>query len=172
MLAHGADNSDLDLAKSLKFVEAKEAGKRSSSLLTTAGGLNRMSEFQRQKFQNKKQYDKPPIPDNSKCGWCGQAGHGGRASMQVRKDKCKSFKHVCEVCAAVGHFGSMCRSKKKTNTELGALSEQSSAGEGNFCNLNMTGWGKKRKRSLMSTGDRWHLGQKSPLVGHKCLTLS
>jgi hypothetical protein len=52
--------------------------------------------------------------------------------MQVRKDKCKSFKHVCEICAAVGHYGSMCRSKKKTNTELGALSEQSSAGEGNF----------------------------------------
>ena len=45
----------------------------------------------------------------------------------------------------------MCRSKKKTNTELGALSEQSSAGEGNFCNLNMTGWGKKRKRTLPHT---------------------
>ena len=64
MLAHGADNNDLDLAKSLKFVEAKEAGKRSSSLLTTAGGLNKMSEFQRQKFKNTKQNDKPPIPDN------------------------------------------------------------------------------------------------------------
>ena len=71
--------------------------------------------------------------------------------MQVRKDKCKSFKHVCEVCAAVGHYGSICRSKEKTNTELGALSEQSSAGEGNFCKINMTGWGKKRKRTLPHT---------------------
>ena len=46
MLANGADNTDLDLSKTLKFVEAKEAGKRSSNLLTTAGGLNKMSEFQ------------------------------------------------------------------------------------------------------------------------------
>ena len=151
MLAHGADNADLDLAKTLKFVEAKEAGKRSSNLLTTAGGLNKMSEFQKAKFENKKQNLKPVIPDNNKCGWCGQAGHGGRATMQVRKEKCKSFKHVCEVCSAVGHYGSMCRSKKKTNPELGALSEQISLGDGNFCNFNMTGWGKKKKLTLPHT---------------------
>ena len=61
MLAHGADNVDLDLAKTLKFVEAKEAGKRSSNLLTTAGGLNKMSEFQIQKFGNKRQLEKPAM---------------------------------------------------------------------------------------------------------------
>ena len=113
MLAHGADNADLDLATTLKFVEAKEAGKRSSNLLTTAGGLNKMSEFQKKKFDNKVN-DRFHAADNRKCGWCGLTGHGGRASAGVRKEKCKAFKHSCETCSAVGHFGSMCRTKKKT----------------------------------------------------------
>ena len=174
MLAHGADHTDLDLAKTLKFVEAKEAGKRSSNLLTTAGGLNKMSEFQKQKFDNKVQQDKPPISDNRKCGWCGQTGHGGRASMQVRKEKCKSFKHTCEVCSAVGHYGSICRSKKKTSTELGALSsEQSSAGYGNFCNLNVTGWGKKKRKTLPHTAyDEYRGWIASRPEGHPELPIS
>ena len=50
VLAHGADDADLDLSKTLKIVEAKEAGKRSSNLLITAGGLNKMSDFQKRKF--------------------------------------------------------------------------------------------------------------------------
>ena len=151
MLAHGADNSDLDLAKTLKFVEAKEAGKRSSSLLSSAGGLNKMGEFQRKKFEEKKKDDKFSTPDNRKCGWCGQTGHGARASMQVRKDKCKSYKHTCEVCSAVGHFGSVCRSRKKANTELGTISETNNVGDGNFCNLNMNGWGRKKRKTLPHT---------------------
>ena len=148
ILAHGADNTNLDLAKTLKFVEAKEAGKRSSTLLTSAGSLNKMSEFQRKKFADK---TKVETTDHRKCGWCGQAGHGGRAPMQVRKEKCKSYKHTCEVCSAVGHFGSMCRSKKKSQPELGVLSEEYSHGDGNFCNLNMSGWGSKRKKTLPHT---------------------
>ena len=51
VLAHGADNADLDLAKTLKFVEAKEAGKRSSNLLKNAGGLNKMSDFQKRSLR-------------------------------------------------------------------------------------------------------------------------
>ena len=151
ILAHGADNSDLDLARTLKFVEAKEAGKRSSNLLTSAGGLNKISEFQRKKFEEKAKGAKADTTDHRKCGWCGQTGHGGRANMQVRKDKCKSFNHTCEVCSAVGHFGSMCRSKKKSKPELGVLSEEHSFGSGNFCNLNMSGCGSKKKKTLPHT---------------------
>ena len=50
MLSHAADNEGLDLTRTLKFLEAKEAGRRSSNLLTEAAGLNKMSEFQKQKF--------------------------------------------------------------------------------------------------------------------------
>ena len=102
MLAHGSDNSDLDLGITLKFVEAKEAGKRSSNLLSSAGGLNKMSEFKRNKLEQKI----PPAHTNDtrKCGWCGQTGHGGRASKEVRQDKCKAFKHICEACSVAGHY--------------------------------------------------------------------
>ena len=71
ILAHGADDADLDLAKTLKFVEAKEAGKRSSNLLITAGGLNKMSDFQKRKFEGKGG-GTPPVTttaDKKKCGW-------------------------------------------------------------------------------------------------------
>ena len=116
MLAHGADHKDLDLATTLKFVEAKEAGKRSSNLLSSAGGLNKMSEFQKRKYDQKTKAD-ADCPDQRKCGWCGQTGHGARASRQIRKDKCKAFNQVCDVCSATGHFSAMCRSKKKPKAE-------------------------------------------------------
>ena len=173
MLAHGADNKDLDLAKSLKFVEAKEAGKRSSNLLTTAGGLNKMSEFQKKKFEDKKVFADRAATDNRKCGWCGQAGHGGRGTAQVRREKCKAFNHVCEVCSSVGHYGSMCRSKKKTKPELGALGEQTSIGDGNFCNLNITGRGKKQKKTLPHTAyDEYRGWVASRPEGHPELLVS
>ena len=153
MLAHGADNTDLDLARTLKFVEAKEAGKRSSNLLSSAGGLNKMSDFQKTKIEKKTSFK--PAVDTRKCGWCGQSGHGGRASNQVRQEKCKAFKNNCEVCSVLGHYGSMCRSKKKTNPEIGSLTNQQSTtdsqGQGNFCNLDISGFEKRVKKTLPHT---------------------
>ena len=77
ILAHGADNEGLDLTQTLKFLEAKEAGRRSSNLLTEAAGLHKMSEFQKQKLQTKVEMKSDGLSDNKKCGWCGQIGHGG-----------------------------------------------------------------------------------------------
>ena len=175
MLAHGADNTDLDLARTLKFVEAKEAGKRSSNLLSSAGGLNKMSDFQKTKIEKKTSFK--PAVDTRKCGWCGQSGHGGRASNQVRQEKCKAFKNNCEVCSVLGHYGSMCRSKKKTNPEIGSLTNQQSAtdsqGQGNFCNLDISGFGKRVKKTLPHTAyDEYRGWVTSKPEGHPQLAIS
>ena len=94
VLAHGADKADLDLAKTLKLVEAET---RPSDLLTSAGGLNEISGSQKKKFKGKAEGAAPvtTIADKRKCGWCNQVGHGGRPSTQVRRGKCKAFHHTC-----------------------------------------------------------------------------
>ena len=175
MLAHGADNSDLDLAKTLKFVEAKEAGKHSSNLLSSAVGLNKMSEFKKNKFEQK--ISPPHASDSRKCGWCGQAGHGSRASKEVRQDKCKAFKHSCEACSVTGHYGSQCRAKKKTNLEVGSLSDkqvsEDNQGQGNFYNLTLSGHGKRTKKTLTHNAyDDFRGWVSSKPEGHPQLTIS
>ena len=150
VLAHGAENENFDLSKTLKFIEAKEAGKRSSTMLTEAGGISKISEFQRRKLEAKNG-DKTSgmVIENKKCGWCGMSGHGSRSSRQVRKEKCKAYNHICETCSSVGHYGSMCKSSKKK--ELSTLSELETASQGSFCNLNSGSDGRISIKALPHT---------------------
>ena len=145
-LAHAADIKDLDLATTVKFIEAKESGKRSSGMLSSSGGLNRIQAGRKMKPGDVQIQDKQQFQDKGKCGWCGQVGHGSRSAVKVRREKCRSFDHVCEQCGFVGHFELMCRSKKKAKPDLGAISEE--IGNGNFCRLEIKGWGKNRIKCL------------------------
>ena len=88
ILSHAADNPGLDLNATLKFIEAKESGKRSSNILTSAGGLNKIA-VQGQK-KNIRENSERFISDK-KCGWCGLTGHGARAPTNIRREKCKSL---------------------------------------------------------------------------------
>ena len=151
VLAHGADNEGLDLPRTLKFIESKEAGKRSSSLLTEASGLNRLSEFQQQKFKGKVEKKVVGSSDNKKCGWCGQAGHGNRLSRLIRNNKCGAYNHTCEVCTSIGHYGSVCRSTKKQEKNIGMISEQVEMEDGTFFNLNVNHQGKYIRKTLPHT---------------------
>ena len=100
ILSHAADNPELNLNDTLKFIEAKESGKRSSNILSSAGGLNKIGAAKYQK-KNVSEVVNGAVSDNKKCGWCGQTGHGARASTNIRREKCKSFNHTCETCAAI-----------------------------------------------------------------------
>ena len=151
IMAHAADNPDIDLETTLKYVEAKEAGKRSSNILSSAAGINRIAISKENKSGGKESSLKTQGPDNRKCGWCGQLGHGARAPTQIRREKCKSFNHTCEICSAVGHFGSMCRSKKRQKPDLGALTESSNIGDGNFCSLVTCKKGRQEYKALPHT---------------------
>ena len=132
-------------------MEAKESGKRSSNILSSTGGFNRIVASKLNKSEDRFNTEKTQIQDNKKCGWCGQIGHGSRATVKVRRDKCKSFNHVCEICESVGHYGSMCRSKRKQKSDIGALGESQHLGDGNFCQLGVTGVGHKQRKTLPHT---------------------
>ena len=54
MLAHGANQTDLSLAHSFKPIEDKESGKSLSTLLSSDGGLNKLSKLQKCKLVEKR----------------------------------------------------------------------------------------------------------------------
>ena len=97
----------------LKFVEAKQAGKRSASRLSGAQG----EEASRKLFSvlhdaYKPQTEHPVEP----CSYCGRKGHGKRAQRRVRSQQCPAYDHTCKHCAREHHFDNMCRSKDKSNS--------------------------------------------------------
>ena len=156
-------------------MEAKEAGKRSSSILTEAAGLSKLSEFQKQKQKGKLDKAVPTPTDNRKCGWCGQTGHGGRPNRQTRKLVCKAYNHVCETCSSIGHYGSTCRSKKKQEGEVGSLSDQvqTLGSSGTFCNLNtIRRKGRVQKAISHAAYDQFKGWYPSRPQGHPCLRVN
>ena len=71
VLSYAADNPGLDLTATLKCIEAKESGKRSSSILTSAGGLNKIiaTKVQKENMQGPNSKSDKFITDSRKCGW-------------------------------------------------------------------------------------------------------
>ena len=97
----GDKKQDMSLEEVIRFVAAKESGKRSQTSLQDQ--TTHTSSLQN---QNRKDDLKP-------CGWCGKPGHGASASHEIRRDKCPAFNSKCHGCSNSGHFKSMCRSKRK-----------------------------------------------------------
>ena len=73
-MAHAATNPDTDLAAITKFLEAKETVKRSTGLISGAVGLNRISDYHRNRsnmpparMENTKTDQKVQV---GICDWC------------------------------------------------------------------------------------------------------
>ena len=113
VLAHAATSTELTLASIIKFIEAKETGKRSTAQIAAAVGLNKLSDHRlRDRAHTMPKAGAEIIPDG-KCGWCDKTGHGRRPSREIREAKCKAFKSKCRNCDRTGHFEVCCRSKRK-----------------------------------------------------------
>ena len=98
----------------VNFIEAKESGKRSQAALGTSATVSRISQYRKEKLKDNQPTSKQPEQHNGvACGWCGEQGHGRRASNDIRKRQCPAFKHTCGHCGVAGHFESVCRIKKR-----------------------------------------------------------
>ena len=86
----GDKNQDMTLEQVLRFVEAKEAGKRSAShlLLPQATDAVTGSSYRRQKRPSAKG---PPPKDQDTCTYCGTRGHGRNPPTRVRRTECPAF---------------------------------------------------------------------------------
>lgn len=111
----GDKNQDMTLEQVLKFVEAKEAGKRSASrlLLPQATDAVAGSSYRKQK--------KPPAKgspqrDQEVCTYCGTRGHGRNPPTRIRRTECPAFGTKCNHCDRDHHFEKMCRSKNGTRS--------------------------------------------------------
>ena len=103
-----AENQDMSLEEAFKFIEAKEAGKRSASRLLDSHG----AEAARSTYRTQQKASLAPRPDEH-CGYCGTVGHGRNAPPSVRKKACPAFQHSCKHCGRRSHFDDLCRSKDR-----------------------------------------------------------
>ena len=108
----GDKNQDMSLEDVLKFVEAKESGKRSAGRLFEAHGIN----ASRSQYHRQKQDASKPFREESNdepCNYCGKRGHGRNAASKVRKAQCPAYSKKWDNCHHPNHSATVCRSKAK-----------------------------------------------------------
>ena len=125
-----AKTPELDLLSTIAFIESKETAKRSAGVLTEAGMAS--SQLNKLGTQYKSVGENPPTKtpkdeSKEKCSHCGRGGHGKRASLEIRKEKCKAFGATCNKCSKTNHFEKQCLSKptaSANNLRLGRVKVQ------------------------------------------------
>ena len=95
---------DMDLEKTIAYVEAKESGKTSAGVLANgttlvSDSISKMSAYRRSKKMPAKEMNKDvgkknnSQPSPGKCGYCGGPRHSGTA-----KDRCPAYnKYLCKL---------------------------------------------------------------------------
>merc|ERR1712106_108513 len=123
-----AKTPELDLMSTIAFIETKETAKRSAGVLTDAGLAS--SHLHKLGTQYKSGGENTParIPKDEskeKCRHCGRLGHGKRANLETRKEKCKAYGVTCNKCGKTNHFEQQCLSQPgvaANNLRLGRMS--------------------------------------------------
>ena len=110
---------DLTLQKITEVTVAQETGARSRRLLNEELELNKLSQFQQQKENASGKSSH--LLSNEKCFYCGQCGHGYKASSLVRKELCPAFSSKCSKCNLTGHLTSECKRKEILAAAANAL---------------------------------------------------
>ena len=125
VLALAATEQELDLKRVMEYIYAQETGRESRKMLSGAGALNKLSQYQHNKRgRSSTMPSNSERPNRDKCHYCGNTGHGHKSSAEVRKANCPAFDKKCAKCKLTGHFAKQC--KKKANTEHGALQDRGS----------------------------------------------
>ena len=102
----------MTLEEVFKFLETKEAGKRSAGHLSEAQGVNSShSQYRRNKQDDLKTCKHENNEGN--CNYCGKTGHGKNAPPKVRRTDCPAYGKICDHCQCQNHFEAVCRSKTK-----------------------------------------------------------
>ena len=92
----GDTNQAMTLEQAIKFVEAKESGKRSANCLSTTQSAEAAgSSYRRQK--------KPQTPTSAQanpevCSYCGMKGHGRNSPTRIRRVDCPAYGSTCDSC--------------------------------------------------------------------------
>lgn len=114
----GDSKQDMTLEEALRYVEAKESGKRSASRLlghTTTSAAAASSSYRQQHKQRdiNKVNDSNPYP-SAPCSHCGKKGHGRQAHERIKK--CPAYNHKCAKCGIMHHHESVCRQQRRRSS--------------------------------------------------------
>lgn len=121
----GDPNQDLSLEDVLKYVEAKESGKRSASRLQQGGTSTAATSSYRRRERNQRQGGKahsppqalhrsyPPRPPP--CSHCGKQGHSGARKDRIQK--CSAYGHTCTKCGLLHHHEDVCLQRRRHQTQ-------------------------------------------------------
>ena len=107
----GSENQSMSLEEVIRFIEAKESGKRSATHLLTTQAANAARSSLYKKGKNAT--IPTPAHNNDLCTYCGKAGHGKQAASHIRRKSCTAFGHTCGYCGKSNHLETVCRSKDR-----------------------------------------------------------
>ena len=128
--------TQMSLEDTIRFVEAKEAGKRSAQTLgQSQGAAAARSQYRRAKTVPTQ--PRPPIPTTPPdlCQYCGRTGHGVKASAAVRAASCPAFRSHCRHCRRRGHFTDACLQRKAAGITATHPEGDDDAPSGALCGL-------------------------------------
>ena len=112
----GNSNQNMSLEEVFQFVDIKESGKRSASLLIDNHGANSMSSYKRISHSNIKDKNIEHVNSQDPCSYCGKKGHGKKSPVDIRRTKCPAYGKTCNRCKKLHHFDNVCRGKPKEQT--------------------------------------------------------
>ncbi|XP_068232779.1 uncharacterized protein [Palaemon carinicauda] len=107
----GHTNQNMTLEEVFRFVERKEAGKRSASLFTESPSTDASSSYKKFNRTRIVKHDLNKPASDVSCSYCGKTGHGRKAPASLRKSECPAFDKTCLSCNKLHHFASVCRKK-------------------------------------------------------------
>ena len=130
-------NQKMTIEEMIKFVEARESGKRSASRLLDTPSVNAASSTYRRNKQQEVRTRGTARPDlkpehtfdpNALCRFCAEKGHGKNAPWGVRKVQCPAFGKRCGKCKIVNHIERACLGKAyaRRPTETAETSDEQS----------------------------------------------
>ena len=108
----------MDLDTTVKFIEAKEFGRKAGAFLDSSeAGLNKVTnhrQAQRLDLVDERTKVEPEEPkEEARCKYCNRKGHGATPRLAVKRENCPAFDKTCNKCGGLGHFAGTkaCRGK-------------------------------------------------------------
>ena len=108
---------EMDLDATVKFVEAKESGKKADVFLDRgAVAVEAVTGYKKSQREQTLASGATPGGSDSeeqKCKFCNRRGHGSSPGYEKKKADCPAFDKTCKVCGGIGHFAKTKACSKK-----------------------------------------------------------
>jgi len=171
----------MKIEEMIKFVEARESGKRSASRLLDTPSVNAASSTYRrnkqQEVRTRGAATTKPRPDpnpgytfdpTALCRFCAERGHGRNPPWSIRRSQCPAYGKRCGKCKNVNHIERACLGKAyarqptetiETSDEQTAAFELGTMVNGPVANVNAIALDHNLYDNLC---DRWHKRTSAP----------